>query len=206
MPHISVVIPVYKAEGCLQELYRRLIPSLETITHDYEVVLVEDFGKDRSWEMICRFAKEDARIKGLQLSRNFGQHYAITAGLECASGDWIVVMDCDLQDLPEEIINLYNKAQEGYDIILAKRVERNDGLFKKIGSKMFYKLFSYLTDTQQDISVANFGIYNKVVIDSIKKMNDACFNHSRAPSPHSLSLAVRPCYATDTKHCQCRVV
>ena len=170
---LSIVSPVYQAENIIPILVERIEKSVQKITPDYEIILVEDGSPDNSWDEIQKICDENTKIIGIQLSRNFGQHYAITAGLECASGDWIVVMDCDLQDLPEEIINLYNKALEGYDIILAKRVERSDGFFKKLGSKMFYKLFSYLTDTQQDSSVANFGIYNKVVIDSIKKMNDA---------------------------------
>ena len=103
MPQISVVIPVYKAEGCLQELYNRLTSSLETITKDYEIILIEDCGGDRSWEMIVKLAETDRRIKGVQFSRNFGQHYGITAGIDLSDGDWTIVMDCDLQDIPEEI-------------------------------------------------------------------------------------------------------
>ena len=91
MAHISVVIPVYRAEACLEELYRRLKASLETITNDFEIVLVEDCGGDRSWPMIAELAKRDARVKGMQFSRNFGQHYGITAGLDYCDGDWVVV-------------------------------------------------------------------------------------------------------------------
>ena len=102
MAHLSIVIPVYQAEGCLQELYRRLKLALVPITQDFEIILVEDCGSDRSWQVICELAKQDGRVKGLQFSRNFGQHYAITAGLDVCQGDWVVVMDCDLQDQPEE--------------------------------------------------------------------------------------------------------
>lgn len=120
-PHISVVIPVYKAEDCLGELYRGLTASLETITPDFEIILVEDCGNDRSWPLVVDLAKQDVRVKGIQFSRNFGQHYGITAGLDHCDGDWVVVMDCDLQDRPEEIPRLYAKAQEGYDVVLARR-------------------------------------------------------------------------------------
>ncbi len=106
------------------------------------------------------------------MSRNFGQHYAITAGLEHAQGDWVIVMDCDLQDLPEEILKLYNKALEGYDIVFAQRENRQDSFFKKMSSKIFYSALSYLTDTKQDSSIANFGIYKKEVINAILSMND----------------------------------
>jgi glycosyltransferase involved in cell wall biosynthesis len=88
MPHISVVIPVYKAENCLHELYRRLKVSLASITPDFEIVLVEDCGGDRSWEIIEELAKTDSRVKGIQFSRNFGQHYGITAGIDHCDGDW----------------------------------------------------------------------------------------------------------------------
>ena len=123
-PLISVVIPVYKAEHCLDELYQRLKAALETISPDFEIVLVEDCGGDHSWQVIERLAAADPRVRGIQFSRNFGQHYGITAGLDHCHGDWVVVMDCDLQDRPEEIPRLYAKAQEGYDIVLARRGAR----------------------------------------------------------------------------------
>src|ERR1035438_2410200 len=100
-PQISVIIPVYKAENSLDELYFRLTTALESISSNYEIVLVEDCGGDNSWQMIERLAASDPRVLGIQFSRNFGQHYGITAGLDHCNGDWVVVMDCDLQDLPE---------------------------------------------------------------------------------------------------------
>ncbi|MEM8886587.1 MAG: glycosyltransferase family 2 protein, partial [Bacteroidota bacterium] len=109
---------------------------------------------------------------GLKLSRKFGQHYAITSGLKEASCDWIVVMDCDLQDKPEEIPNLYHKAQEGFDIVFAQRKERKDKWLKRLSSKVFYQVFSLLTDTKQDATIANFGIYHKKVIQAVLSMKD----------------------------------
>src|SRR5829696_8090428 len=103
MDALLVVISVYRAEDCLEELYRRLRASLETVSTDFEVVLVDDASPDRSWEIIQALAARDARVKGLRFSRNFGQHYGLTAGLDHCDGDWVVVMDCDLQDRPEEI-------------------------------------------------------------------------------------------------------
>jgi dolichol-phosphate mannosyltransferase len=92
-PHISVVIPVYEAANCLNELYLRLKSALETIGRDFEIVLVEDCGGDSSWEIIEKLAAHDKRVRGIQFSRNFGQHYGITAGLDHCIGDWVVVMD-----------------------------------------------------------------------------------------------------------------
>jgi dolichol-phosphate mannosyltransferase len=172
MAHLSVVIPVYKAEKCLEELYLRLTTSLEKITKDYEIVLVEDRGGDRSWEMITQLASKDGRIKAIQFSRNFGQHFAITAGVDHCNGDWVVVMDCDLQDRPEEIIRLYAKAQEGHDIVLARRVRRRHGLFKRMASWFFYKVFNYLSDMNYDGGVGNFSIASRKVIDNFRQMRE----------------------------------
>lgn len=172
MPHISVVIPVYKAEDCLEELCRRLRASLEAITVDFEIVLVEDCGGDRSWPIIVNLAQRDSRIKGIQFSRNFGQHYGITAGLDHCEGDWVVVMDCDLQDRPEEIPRLYSKAQEGYDVVLARRGKRNDPHLKRFTSWLFYKVFSYLAEMDYDGETGNFRIVSRKVVVSFRTMRE----------------------------------
>lgn len=172
-PHISIVSPEYRGEKMVHELVARITASVEPITPDFEIILVNDASPDNTWQAIEDECANNPRVRGLNLSRNFGQHYAITAGLHYASGDWVVVMDCDLQDRPEEIPNLYKKAMEGYDSVLAQRIHRSHGWFKKMGSKLFYKVFSYLTETKQDASVANFGIYNRKVIDAVLSMGDA---------------------------------
>lgn len=172
MPHISIVVPVYKAENCLDELYRRLVDALETITADFEIILVEDCGGDHSWEMIERLSASDSRVKGLQFSRNFGQHYGITAGLDHCDGDWVVVMDCDLQDRPEEIPRLYAKAREGYDVVLARRGKRKDPLLKRVTSWLFYKLFSYLADIEYDEEIGNFRIISRKVVQAFRLMRE----------------------------------
>ena len=172
MPHISIVIPVYKAEECLHELYRRLSCSVSSVTEDFELILVEDCGGDKSWEIINELASKDARVKGIQFSRNFGQHYGITAGLDHCDGDWVVVMDCDLQDRPEEVPRLYAKAQEGYDIVLARRGQRNDPPLKRITSLLFYKFFRYLADIDYDGEVGNFRIMSRKVVDSFRIMRE----------------------------------
>lgn len=170
--NISIVVPVYGCRTALVELYLRLKTTLTQITDDFEIILINDASPDGAWETIQELAAKDSRILGVDFSRNFGQHYAITAGLEHAKGEWIVVMDCDLQDRPEEILALYNKAQEGFDAVLARRAVRNDTFVKKTFSQLFYKLFGYLTDTKYDNTVANFGIYNHKVIKAVLSMND----------------------------------
>lgn len=172
MNKISVVVPVYKCEAFIPELINRLKLVLNSITNDYEIILVNDFSPYNDWEVIKKEAKVDVRVKGLKFSKNFGQHCAINAGLQMVNSEYIVVMDGDLQDTPEEILNLYNKALEGFDIVLARRFFRNDTFFKKLGSKLFYNVLSYLTETKQNPEVANFGIYKKNVIDNLLKMED----------------------------------
>jgi dolichol-phosphate mannosyltransferase len=172
MPLISVVIPVYKAEKCLEELYRRLRASLEAVSEDFEIVLVEDCGGDGSWDIIRALAGRDGRVKGMQFSRNFGQHYGITAGIDHCSGEWVVVMDCDLQDRPEEIPRLYAKAMEGYDVVLAVREERQDPFLKRVTSWAFYKLFNYLADIHHDGRVGNFRIMSKKVAENFREMRE----------------------------------
>lgn len=171
-PHISIVSPEYRGEKMVKELVDRIATSVSTITEDWEIILVNDASPDGTWSEIEKVCAQDKRVKGLNLSRNFGQHYAITAGLNYAKGDWVVVMDCDLQDRPEEIPNLYKKTQEGYDSVLAQRVHREHSWIKQLGSKSFYALLAYLTETRQDASVANFGIYNRKVINAILAMGD----------------------------------
>jgi dolichol-phosphate mannosyltransferase len=173
MPHISIISPVYQAQFILDELVLRIVTSLEKITLDYEIILVDDGSADDSWAKIEEHCINNNKITGLKLSRNFGQHYAITAGLDQSKGDWVVVMDCDLQDQPEEIEKLYDRANEGYDIVLASRHERKDRLLKKLFSIFFYRTLGYLTGSEQDETVANFGIYNRKVIHVIVSMRES---------------------------------
>lgn len=170
---ISVISPVYEAAAIIPRLTEEITRNLSPLTDDFEIVLVEDGSRDDSWEAIRMACKRDSRIRGIQLSRNFGQHLAITAGLAEASGEWIVVMDCDLQDRPDQIPLLYNTALQGYDTVCAQRIHRNDPPLKKLASKLFYQVFSYLTGTEQDSSISNFGIYHRKVITSILSMQDA---------------------------------
>lgn len=172
MAHISVVIPVYRAEQCLEELYRRLKEALEPINRDFEILLIEDCGGDRSWQIIEELARRDPRVKGIQFSRNFGQHYGITAGIDHCDGDWAVVMDCDLQDRPEEIPRLYAKAREGFDVVLARRGKRADPALKRLSSWLFYRLFSWLADVEYDGQSGNFCIVSRKVVASLRTMRE----------------------------------
>lgn len=169
---ISIVSPVYRAEKILPILVSEINLVMERIGEDYEIILVDDRSPDNSWEVMRVLSSQNSKIKSIRLSRNFGQHSAIFAGLTRAKGDWVVVMDCDMQDQPKEIAKLYKKALEGYDIVLGQRENRKDKFLKKLTSRLFYKVFNYLSGANFDNNVANFGIYHQKTIKSILDMKD----------------------------------
>ncbi|MET0946686.1 MAG: glycosyltransferase family 2 protein [Flavobacterium sp.] len=172
-PVISFVSPVYRAEGILDKLVDEIQKVMLEINQPYEIILVDDRSLDNSWEVMKKISRQFSEVKSIRLSRNFGQHPAIMAGLSQAKGEWIVVMDCDLQDQPMEVLKLYNKAKEGFDIVLAKRKNRKDGFYKRMSSLLFSKVYGFFTDTRYDNEVANFGIYHSKVIQSILKISDS---------------------------------
>ncbi len=171
-PDISVVTPVYGCRGCLVQLCSRLRKTLEQISPDFEIIMVDDASPDNGWAIIEEICAGDPRIKGIRLSRNFGQHRAITAGLDYVKGEWTVVMDCDLQDQPEEILKMYARATEGFDVVFGRRVDRHDGFLKRTSSSFFNAFMSMLMDQKLDPTTANFGIYHKTVIEGFKRIHD----------------------------------
>jgi glycosyltransferase involved in cell wall biosynthesis len=171
-PLLSVVVPVYGCESCLDELYRRLKKALRPLPLDHEILLVDDGSPGGAWARILALAARDPRVRGLRLSRNFGQHQAISAGLDQALGDYVVVMDCDLQDDPAEIPRLFAALGQGHDAVLALRSTRQDPWWKRQASGLFYRGLGYLTDTPLDARVANFGVYRASVIQAVRSMGD----------------------------------
>jgi len=169
---ISIISPVYHGSGCLRELHQRLTQVLEDLVDSYEIILVNDASPDDSWNIILELAAADSRVRGIDLSRNFGQHCAITAGLDHATGDWVVVMDCDLQDRPEEIPRLYEHALQGYDIVFGRRKNRKDGFFKKLSSRCFHRLYNFLSDIKTDPDVSNFSIVSSTVVAAMGELRE----------------------------------
>lgn len=169
---ISVVIPVYGCPGALPELYRRLKETLKKITDRYEVIFVNDACPYHSWDIVKSICEKDKHIIGVNMSRNFGQIRAITAGLDLSAGEYVVVMDCDLQDRPEGITELYEKLKEGYDVVFARREGRKDNLITKFLSKCFYKVYGYFTEGIFDSSICNFSISKRKVIDAYCNMRE----------------------------------
>lgn len=162
---LSVISPIYRGEKMLPEFVSRISASVETFTDDYEIILVNDASPDNSWAEIVKLCSHLPKVKGVNLSRNYGQEGAVSAGLAKTTGDYIVVMDCDLQDKPEEIPNLYRKALEGWDVVLARRVERKDTFLKRLSSTVFHAIFDYLSGMKTDKAIGNFGIYCRSIID-----------------------------------------
>ena len=177
-PHISVVTPAYRCAECIPELCRRLTAVLDRIDANFEIVIVNDASPDRDWDTIQELARVDRRIKGINFSRNFGQHHAITAGVDHASGDWIVVMDCDLQDQPEEIVKLYRTATvQGYDVVFARRENRKDSFLKILASRSFNFVLNRLVDLHITSEISNFSIFSRRVADNYRRLREGSRSH-----------------------------
>ncbi|MDP3115389.1 MAG: glycosyltransferase family 2 protein [Candidatus Cloacimonadaceae bacterium] len=173
MPNlISVVIPLYNTRDCLEMLYSRLLESLNETLADFEIIFVDDNSPQADHILISKISKKDERVKLVKLSRNFGQQAAISCGISYAKGDWVVVMDADLQDRPEEISSLYQKALEGYDIVFTEVNSRRDNIIKKLYSKAFHTLFAYLTGSMANYGMRNFGIYSRKVVDAFLTLEE----------------------------------
>ena len=172
MVTLSVVVPVYKCAECLQAFFERLTRVLAERAIDFELVFVDDRSPDDGWNRLRALAKKDDRVKAVRLSRNFGQHPAITAGLAESTGRWVVVMDCDLQDPPEEIPRLYAKAQEGYDIVFARRKRRRDSALRRASARLYFGLMNAFLGTSIDGEYGSFSILNRKVVDEFLRFRD----------------------------------
>lgn len=164
---ISIVIPVFQSENTLDLLLERLDTCIKQLNKPFEIILVDDGSIDNSWNKILNHYHSSNHIKAIKFSRNFGQHNAITAGLELSTGNWVVVMDCDLQDQPEEIIRLLNKAEENFDVVLGQRLYRNDSIIKTSTSFLFYRILEKLSGLKFEKGIGNFGIYRRKVIHAV---------------------------------------
>jgi polyisoprenyl-phosphate glycosyltransferase len=169
---LSVVIPVYQCRDCIAPLYERLRHVLAAVSSTYEIVFVDDRSPDDAWTIISDIAKRDRKVCALRLSRNFGQHAAITAGLAECSGRRAIVMDCDLQDPPEDIARLLEKADQGYDIVLARRLEKKHSLARRIASRIFFRLLGAFNELRMDGSFGSFSLISRPVIDAFLRFQD----------------------------------
>ncbi len=175
-PFISIVSPVYRAETIVDELVKRICEEIVKITHHFEIILVEDGSPDSSWAKIRENCKANSKVKGIRLSRNFGQHHAITAGVFHAKGDYIIVMDCDLQDNPKYFYALYDKIREDFNIIYTVKKEREHTLIKNSFALIFHSLFNWLIGRNKGISssgkIGTYSLITRKVADAYIAIND----------------------------------
>lgn len=173
---ISIVSPVYRAEKILPELVRKIKQVCASNGYQYEIILVEDSSPDDSWKSIEHLTSEHSEIVGIKLSRNFGQHAAITAGIENAKGDYVIVMDCDLQDDPKYIPELLDKAKEGFDIVYTHKKSRKHKFFKNLTATVFNYVFNWLVSDQaymsSDNNIGSYSLITRKVVNAYKSVGD----------------------------------
>ena len=171
---LSIVSPVYQAENTIKELVRRIDQAAAKITDKYEIILVEDRSFDDSWLKIVEVASSNPRVRGARLSRNYGQHAAITAALSLSEGEHVVVIDCDLQHDPGDIELLYNNAVGGYDIVLARHPKRQHALSRNIGAAFFCWIITLFSGEKQlDTNLSGFSILSRKVVDAFFSFNES---------------------------------
>lgn len=171
-PELSVIVPVYGCRDCLGALHSRLSAVLAKAVRGYEIVFVDDRSPDDSWRLLEELARRDSNVRAIRLSRNFGQHAAITAGLDRCAGEWAVVMDCDLQDPPEEIPRLLDAARGGYDIVLARRRQKKHSLFRRLAARGFFRLINLFSGTRFHGEYGNFSLISRKVVDAFSQLRD----------------------------------
>lgn len=163
---------MFGCADCLRALHARIRASVEQVTHDFEVVYVDDRSKDGAWPILRSLAAEDPAVRALRLSRNFGQHVAITAGLERATGDHVVVMDCDLEDPPEEIPLLLAKAREGYDMVLSRRLRPRQRGLRRLASRLYFRARRTLMGVDVDPDYCTLSVLSRDVVRSFLAVRD----------------------------------
>jgi polyisoprenyl-phosphate glycosyltransferase len=172
-PEYSLVLPIYNEEETIPELVRRLGELIEQLDGDAEVILVDDGSSDSSYELMVAAREADPRFKLLRLSRNFGHQIAVTAGLDAATGDAVIVMDSDLQDPPEVALDLAARWREGYDVVYAVREERHgESRFKEATATGFYRLFKRMSDVEVPLDVGDFRLVDRRALDAFRSMRE----------------------------------
>ena len=171
--HISIVIPLLNEEGNIDVLYNALVPVVEKISMDYELIFVDDGSKDNSFSIITKLSEQNSKVLGISLSRNFGHQIALAAGMEHTSGELVITMDADMQHPPAIILDLYNKYKEGYDIVNTIRTETADsGVFKKITSSWFYRIINRLSDIHIEPAAADFRLMNRKTVTAFLQLKE----------------------------------
>jgi polyisoprenyl-phosphate glycosyltransferase len=168
---LSVVVPCMNEEEGLRQAHHELVKVLQEAPVDFEVVYVDDGSSDHTADVLRELQTSDPRVRAVRLSRNFGHQVAITAGVEHASGDAVVIIDADLQDPPQVILEFLAKWQDGYDVVYGVRTERDgESAFKLLSAKMFYRFFTRMSDTRMPLDTGDFRLMDRRVVDALISM------------------------------------
>lgn len=169
----SIITPIYNEEGNIDLLYQRVHEVMATLEDEWELVMVNDGSRDRSLELIEALARHNPRVKVINFARNFGHQIAVTAGIDYAQGDAVILMDADLQDPPEVILDLIAKWHEGYEVVYAIRAERQgESQFKIWTAKLFYRLIYRITDVNIPLDTGDFRLMDRKVVDVLRTMRE----------------------------------
>ena len=171
-PVLSIVVPVYGCQPCIRHLHERLTATMAGLGTSYEIVLVDDRAEDGSWPEIEHLVEADRAVRGILLSRNFGQHAAITAGLQHARGAWVAVMDCDLQDPPELIPRLYEMALQGHDIVFGCRARKPTGFVRGLLGRLYFRGIQVFWGSEIDGQYGSFSVISRKVVDAFLTLRD----------------------------------
>jgi glycosyltransferase involved in cell wall biosynthesis len=172
-PRYSIVAPCFNEEGVLHVLYQRTCQTMDQTGEPWELVLVNDGSHDRTPEIMRELHAADPRVKVVDFARNFGHQIAVTAGLDYARGDAVVIIDADLQDPPEVILKMINRWQEGYEVVYAVRTERKgETWFKEFTAKLFYRLIYRITDVDIPLDTGDFRLMDRKVVETMKQMKE----------------------------------
>lgn len=172
MKRVSLVFPVYNEEKVLPFLYERVCQIIGQLDYDFEVILINDGSRDTSLSLMKQFHQADSRFKIIDFSRNFGHQVAITAGIDFATGDAVILMDADLQDPPELVPQLLSKWNEGYQVVYGIRKTRKEHIFKRMAYALFYRILEYISDIPIPLDAGDFCLMDRVVIDTLKSMQE----------------------------------
>ena len=172
-PAFSVIVPIFNEEAVISEFYRRMTAVFESIAEQWEMVCVNDGSRDASLSMLLALREQDARIKIVDFSRNFGQQLAITAGMDYAQGDAVVIIDADLQDPPELIEDMIAKWREGYEVVYAVRADRRgESRFKMWTASAFYRLLHRITDVEIPVNTGEFRLMDRQVVLAMRRLRE----------------------------------
>ena len=170
-PVYSIVVPLYNEEEVINETYKRIREVMDSLHEPYELIFINDGSSDKTWEIAKAFAEDDKSLKLICFSRNFGHQIAITAGMDNASGQAVVVIDADLQDPPSVIPQMIAKWKEGFQVVYGKRLKRKgEGFFKKFTAKAFYRSLNAMTDVQLPVDTGDFRLIDRSVCDALKSL------------------------------------